>query len=220
MAETKARSTSSRSSSGKTGSRSSSGRSSTIRSSASRSTSSRSTTSRRTSSPRRTTRGGGEQLTALQSKLGEVIGLAMAAQGATEKVAKMTKHAPLRKTLERMRDEAKETEQRSAEVTRSLNGNRTAIMKKARETKKEATQMMSTYLGRDADELDGFEFLTMAEAAEVGHWAIVETMNKKVKNKELAAVVRWVKPIQKRHYADVMNGSLALAAEEDPNSPA
>jgi hypothetical protein len=30
--------------------------------------------------------------------------------------------------------------------------------------------MMQTYLGEDSDELDGFEFLIMAEAGEVGHW--------------------------------------------------
>jgi hypothetical protein len=30
---------------------------------------------------------------------------------------------------------------------------------------------MSTHLGDDAEGLDGFEFLTMAEAGEVGHWA-------------------------------------------------
>ena len=29
--------------------------------------------------------------------------------------------------------------------------------------------MARTYLGDDADALDGFEFLTMAEAGEVGH---------------------------------------------------
>ena len=29
--------------------------------------------------------------------------------------------------------------------------------------------MMSTYLDEDSDALDGFEFLTMAEAGEVGH---------------------------------------------------
>ena len=33
--------------------------------------------------------------------------------------------------------------------------------------------MMRTYLGEDADALDGFEFLIMAEAAELGHWQIV-----------------------------------------------
>lgn len=29
--------------------------------------------------------------------------------------------------------------------------------------------MMSTYLGDDSDGLDGLEFMTMAEAGEVGH---------------------------------------------------
>ena len=33
--------------------------------------------------------------------------------------------------------------------------------------------MMKTYLGEDADALDGFEFLTMAEAGEVGHWSVL-----------------------------------------------
>ena len=37
--------------------------------------------------------------------------------------------------------------------------------------------MMSTYLGDDADGLDGFEFLTMAEAGEVGHWAVLGKLN-------------------------------------------
>ena len=37
--------------------------------------------------------------------------------------------------------------------------------------------MMTTYLGDDADGLDGFEFLTMAEAGEVGHWAVLGKLN-------------------------------------------
>lgn len=36
--------------------------------------------------------------------------------------------------------------------------------------------MMSTYLGGDSDGLDGFEFLTMAEAGEVGHWAVLDKL--------------------------------------------
>ncbi|MDX6512294.1 MAG: hypothetical protein QOE36_1798, partial [Gaiellaceae bacterium] len=108
------------------------------------------------------------ELTALESKIGEVLGLAMAAQGATEKVGKLVEdeggHDDLRKTLERMHKEAKETEDRTTELAGSLDGKKTAILEKARETKQEATEMMSTYLGDDADALDGFEFLTMAEA--------------------------------------------------------
>ena len=34
--------------------------------------------------------------------------------------------------------------------------------------------MMKTYLDNDSEALDGFEFLTMAEAGEVGHWSILK----------------------------------------------
>ncbi len=66
-----------------------------------------------------------------------------------------------------MRDEARETEERGTELADELDGKKTAVLDKARETKGEASEMMSTYLGDDADALDGFEFLTMAEAGEV-----------------------------------------------------
>jgi len=161
------------------------------------------------------------ELTNLESKLGEVLGLAMAAQGATQKVMKLAEEedaSDLVSTLERMHREAKETEERGTEVAGSLEGKKTAILEKARETKAEATEMMSTYLGDDADALDGFEFLTMAEAGEVGHWSIVETMARKAGNREVQDLATWVKPIQQRHFDDVMQGSLELAQGEDPNS--
>jgi hypothetical protein len=80
--------------------------------------------------------------------------------------------------------------------------------------------MMSTYLGDDADALDGFEFLTMAEAGEVGHWAIVGVMSRRAGNDKLQRLVEWAKPIQERHLQEAMQGSLTLAEEEDPNEPA
>lgn len=58
----------------------------------------------------------------------------------------------------------------------------------------EATEMMSTYLGEESDGLDGFEFLTMAEAGEVGHRAVLGKLNE----------------------SDVKDGSLRLAGEKDP----
>jgi hypothetical protein len=76
--------------------------------------------------------------------------------------------------------------------------------------------MMSTYLGSDADGLDGFEFLTMAEAAEVGHWAVLGKLNEKAGEDEVRELVDWALPIQERHFDDVREGSLKLAAEEDP----
>jgi hypothetical protein len=160
------------------------------------------------------------ELTVLEEKLAEVIGLAMAAQGATEKVESLTEDEELSQQLERMREEARETEERGTSFAEDLDGKKTAVLDKARETKAEATEMMSTYLGDDADDLDGFEFLTMAEAGEVGHWSVLAKLNEQAGDERLRKLVEWALPIQERHFQDVKAGSLKLAAEEDPGSPA
>src|SRR5215210_1553603 len=164
------------------------------------------------------------ELTALESKIAEVMGLAMAAQDASQKVSKLVRsegdHEDLGDKLLRMAREAKETEERTAQLASELEGKKTAILEKARETKREAGEMMSTYLGDDADALDGFEYLTMAEAGEVGHWAVVGTMNERAQVPGLQELVEWVTPIQQRHFQDTLEGSVELAADEDPNEPA
>ena len=157
------------------------------------------------------------ELTKLDEKLAEVLGLAMAAQGATDKVKGLIEDDNLKDTLGRMRDEAATTEQRCTEVADELDGKKTAILEKARETKGEAADMMSTYLGDDAEGLDGFEFLTMAEAGEVGHWAILGKLNEKAGEPRIAELVEWALPIQERHFSDIKEGSLKLAADEDPS---
>ena len=116
------------------------------------------------------------ELTKLEDKLGKVIGLAMAAKGATQKVVKLVEDDDLTQALERMGAEAKETEDRGTEAASGIDGKKTAILEKARETKGKAEEMMKTYLDDDADGLDGFEFLTMAEAGEVGHWKVLKQM--------------------------------------------
>ena len=80
--------------------------------------------------------------------------------------------------------------------------------------------MMKTYLDRGSDDLDGFEFLTMAEAGEVGHWQVLEQLNKKAKHRGVGELVKVQLAIQKRHLRDVMAASLTLAAKEDPNAEA
>ena len=164
------------------------------------------------------------ELTALESKIGEVLGLAMAAQNATQKVTKLVKdegdHEGLAQTLQQMAQDAKETEERTTDLASELEGKKTAILEKARETKQEAAAMMSTYLGDDADALDGFEFLTMAEAGEVGHWQVVGTMNERALVPGLEQLVRWALPIQRRHLQQTLAGSVELASDEDPNEPA
>ena len=163
------------------------------------------------------------ELTNLESKLGEVVGLAMAAQEAGQKVAKLAKedgNEELVSTLETMHDQARETEERGTEVAGAFEGKKTAILEEARDVKGKAQQMMKTYLDEAADTLDGFEFLTMAEAGEVGHWEILGTLNERARNSHVSELVGWALPIQQQHLETVRATSLKLAAEENPDEPA
>jgi hypothetical protein len=157
-------------------------------------------------------------LTKLESKLAEVLGLAMAAQDSVREVRGMLngEQEPLAKKLTHAQEEAKETQKRCVALASSFKGKKTSILEKAREVKVEAAEMREAYLGGEDDPLDGFEFLTMAEAGEVGHWAIVAKLNERAGNPDLRKLADWALPIQQRHLQEVLDGSLKLAADEDP----
>ena len=82
------------------------------------------------------------ELTNLETKLGEVLGLAMAAEGATEKVKPLTRSMV---TSQGTRADARggEAGRRACDrVAGSFEGKKTAILEEAREVKKKATEMM------------------------------------------------------------------------------
>jgi hypothetical protein len=156
------------------------------------------------------------ELTTLEEKLAEVLGLAQAAQKVTEKVEGLVDDESIASILRRQREEAAETERRCTEVADQRNGKKTAILEKAQETKGEATEMMDTYLGDDGDGLDGFEFMTMAEAGEVGHWLVLNKLNEQAGEEPIAELAGWALPIQERHFSDTKECALQLAGEKDP----
>jgi hypothetical protein len=161
-------------------------------------------------------------LTNLESKLAEVLGLAEASKGAAETVKGMLDEdeQDLASRLDRMHEEAVETAERCIEVASGFEGKKTAIVDAARETKQEATEMMETYLEDEDDALDGFEFLTMAEAGEVGHWAIVKKLNERAGIASIKELAEWALPIQEEHLGVVLKSALDLAGREDPNEVA
>jgi rubrerythrin len=154
------------------------------------------------------------ELTPLDEKLAEVLGLAQAAQKTTEQVAKMEGADAFKEQLDRMLEEARETERRTDELIDSLEGRKTAIRDKAQETKSEADEMMKTYLGGEDEALDGFEFLTMAEAGELGHWEIVQKMSQTVNEGPVIELADWAVEVQRRHFEKVREASLQLAEQE------
>lgn len=158
------------------------------------------------------------ELTHLDEKLAEVLGLAQAAQAATKKVATLARNeeeTELVEQLEQMQEQAAETERRCQAVADSRDGMKTAIAEKARETKSEVSDFMTSYL-EDAEALDGLEFLSMAEAGELAHWEILAKLNQSAHNPDIAELVEYVVPIQQGHVQAVREHSLRLAGEENP----
>jgi hypothetical protein len=162
------------------------------------------------------------ELTVLDEKLAEVLGLAQAARQATKKVATLARadgEQEMIKLLDRMSDEARQVEERCQAVASTRNGLKTAIAAEARDTKSEVLEFMATYLA-DAETLDGFEFLSMAEAGELAHWRILATLNETAKHAGIAKAVAFALPLQERHVSSVSDASLTLAANEDPGDEA
>ena len=97
------------------------------------------------------------EVTALEEKLGEVIGLAEAAQEAVAKVISLPESDSQSDLLDRLKEESEETEKRGRAVAERRNDGSDGILEKAEETKKEGVEMMESYLGGgDSDGLDGF----------------------------------------------------------------
>ncbi len=161
-------------------------------------------------------------LTVLDEKLAEVLGLAQAAQAATKRVATLArreKDAELVALMERMGRQAGEVEERCQVVAGTRDGLRTAIASEARETKAEVSGFMKTYL-EDAEALDGLEFLSMTEAGELAHWEILGTLGKTAGDGSIKKLVDFATPLQRTHVEEVRKHALRLAGAEDPGDVA
>ncbi|MFN8218472.1 MAG: hypothetical protein U0R71_17935 [Solirubrobacterales bacterium] len=156
------------------------------------------------------------ETTALEEKLGEVIGLAEAAQEAARKVEGLLGEDSRAELLGEMASQWEETARRAREVAEGRDGSADAVLQQAEETRQEAVEMMESYLDEDSDGLDGFEFLIMAEAGEAGHWAILGKLNERAGEKPVGELVEWALPVQEEHLSRVREASLELAAAEDP----
>jgi hypothetical protein len=158
------------------------------------------------------------ELTHLEEKLAEVIGLAQAAQVATKRANTLARHEgldELASLLEALNSESAELEQTCQWVADSREGKKTAIADKARDTKTDLETFMRTYL-EDAEALDGLEFLSMAEAGELAHWEILATLNQTANDTGVEKLVHKYVPQQRAHVERVREQALSLASDEDP----
>src|ERR1700761_2149433 len=158
------------------------------------------------------------ELTHLDEKLAEVIGLAQAAQVAAKRVTTLARHEDedeLVAMLEKLTEDSATVEQDCVSVADTREGKKTAIVEKARDTKTDLETFMRTYL-EDAEALDGLEFLSMAEAGELAHWEILATLSTKANDMDIAPLVERYVSLQREHVEQIRTHSLALAKDEDP----
>ncbi|MFL6370361.1 MAG: hypothetical protein ACJ72F_05970, partial [Nitrososphaeraceae archaeon] len=105
----------------------------------------------------------------LEKKIGEAVGLEMAAQKAVDELSSkgLLDVGEMKSKLERMRKEANnhqmQLEQLAQKLSESEGLDTSNIQDTAKETEEKASEIMKTYLGENPDSSEAIEFLCLAE---------------------------------------------------------
>jgi len=141
----------------------------------------------------------------LEQKIGEALGLEMAAQKAVEELSLkgLLDQDGLKGKLEGMRKEAGNHQIQLEELVEKLSQSEELdsenIQEVAKETTQKASEIMKTYLGEEPDSSEAIEFLCLAEGGEVTHYEVLSAMTKGVKNRQFANKVKSILQEEKKH---------------------
>ena len=139
----------------------------------------------------------------VEEKIGEALGLEMAAQKAVEELGSkgLLDKGGMKDKLEKMRNQANNHQRDLEELMLSTSQELDSIniQKVANETAQKASEMMSTYLGESPDSSEAIEFLCLAEGGEVTHYEVLGAMTKLVKDRKFSAKVKAILEEEKKH---------------------
>jgi ferritin-like metal-binding protein YciE len=141
----------------------------------------------------------------LEKKIGEVLGLEMAAQKAIDylKSKGILDKKELEQEVNEIRKEANSHQTQLEELCQKLSDseglNADNIKNMAKETDQKATKMMQTYLGDNPDLSEALDFLSIAEGGEVVHYEALNAMAKEFKDKNLADKAKSILTEEKNH---------------------
>src|SRR4026209_1641267 len=142
----------------------------------------------------------------IEKKIGEVLGLEMAAQKAVEELGSkgLLDQGGMKAKLESMRKQANNHQTQLEELIQKLSESEgldsANIQGVANETEQKASQMMKIYLGDQPDSSEAIEFLCLAEGGEVTHYEVLSALaTKKVKSKQFSNTVNSILREEKRH---------------------
>jgi DNA-dependent RNA polymerase auxiliary subunit epsilon len=140
----------------------------------------------------------------LEQKIGEAIGLEIAAQKSVDElVSKGLLKAEHEKKLRPMQEEANtqqnEMEALVKEIAEDEGFDLENINSVSEETAQKASKIMETYLGEEPDTQEALEFLCLAEGAEVTHYEVLSSVTKEVKSKKFGTKVRDILKEEQNH---------------------
>jgi rubrerythrin len=142
----------------------------------------------------------------LEEKIGEALGLEMAAQKAVEELGSkgLLDEGGMKSKLENMRKQANNHQTQLEELVQKLSESEggldsTNINEVANETEQKVSQIMKTYLGDQPDSSEAIEFLCLAEGGEVTHYEVLSAMAKLVKDRKFSTKVRAILVEEKKH---------------------
>ena len=140
----------------------------------------------------------------LEQKIGEAIGLEIAAQKSVDElVSKGLLKAEHEKKLRPIQEEANtqqnEMEALVKEIAEDEGFDIENINSVSEETAQKASEIMETYLGEEPDTQEALEFLCLAEGAEVTHYEVLSSVTKEVKSKKFGTKVRDILKEEQNH---------------------
>lgn len=141
----------------------------------------------------------------LEKKIGEAVGLEMAAQKAVDELSSkgLLDVGEMKSKLERMGNEANnhqmQLEQLAQKLSESEGLDTSNIQDTAKETEEKASEIMKTYLGENPDSSEAIEFLCLAEGGEVVHYEVLSAMAKNIKNRQFSAKVKSILEEEQKH---------------------
>jgi hypothetical protein len=142
----------------------------------------------------------------IEKKIGEALGLEMAAQKAVEELSSqgLLDKGGMKNKLEKMRKQANNHQTDLEELMENLSESQgldsSNIQEAANETAQKASEMMKIYLGESPDSSEAIEFLCLAEGGEVTHYEVLSAMTGKlIKDRKFSTKVKAILEEEKKH---------------------
>jgi ferritin-like metal-binding protein YciE len=141
----------------------------------------------------------------IEEKIGEVLGLEMAAQKAVEELSLkgLLDKGGMKAKLENMKKQANnhqtDLEELIQKLSPSVGLDSSNIQEVANKTAQKASEMMKIYLGESPDSSEAIEFLCLAEGGEVTHYEVLSAMTKLVKDRKFSTKVKAILEEEKKH---------------------